>query len=396
MKKLFLIVFLFNVSILMGQQLDIGVMRSYSISSVEFDYGNGVYDVYGDTSLITNIWSDQKIRLKRSGEKVKVVKGDRTLGYYDTVYIKQQQPESFLKVQVVAPSVKKTKQYADNFKVVIEKSDRLKVINEVDMPNYLAGVIESEGGGGKHLEYYKVQAILSRTYALDHLSKHKKEGFNLCSDVHCQAYHNKLRFTPSIQQAVNETKGIIMIDQNYQLANGFFFANCGGQTSEADFVWHNPVNYCKSVKDTFCIDSRQANWTKKIEKYKWKNYLVNQFGFPVNDSIFGPFLYYFLQDKRMAFYGVPQLGIPLRDLRVEFKLKSTWFNVHLEGESVVLEGKGFGHGVGLCQEGAMKMANLGFTAKEILNFYFTGIQLEDYYHWSFFRQRQNAVSTMDI
>ena len=196
-----------------------------------------------------------------------------------------------------------------------------------------------------------------------------------------------MRFTPTITESVNATKGIIMLDQNYQLASGFFFANCGGQTSESDFVWNVAVPYCRSVKDTFCIHSKQANWVKRIPKIKWENYLTKQFGFPVNDSIYGPMIYYFNQPIRAAFYMDPRFGIPLRDLRVEFDLKSTWFSCQLEGTEIVLTGKGFGHGVGLCQEGAMRMANLGYDYRQILNFYFTDVELFNYYNWLFLRQK---------
>src|SRR5690606_33642675 len=164
---------------------------------------------------------------------------------------------------------------------------------------------------------------------------------------------------------------------------GYFFANCGGQTSESDFVWNEPVSYCRSIVDTFCIHSKQATWTKKIPKSEWRAYLINQFGFPVSDSLFGNYLYTFSQPKRHAFFLHPKLGIPLRDLRVQFKLKSTWFDCYPEGDYVVLNGKGFGHGVGLCQEGAMRMATYGYNYEQILKFYFTDIELYNYFHWLF-------------
>jgi stage II sporulation protein D len=78
----------------------------------------------------------------------------------------------------------------------------------------------------------------------------------------------------------------------------------------------------------------------------------------------------------MSFFIHPQFGIPLRDLREEFRLKSTYFSVKLIENNVVLTGKGFGHGVGLCQEGAMQMAKLGFTSEEILNFYYPNTTLK--------------------
>lgn len=380
-------IFLFlAASISYGQELDIGIMRDYTIGTVELTHDKGNYEIIGDSLLVTNIWENQSVLIKRSGDKIKVIKNDKTIGHFDNVFIKEMGNDNSLRVQCLAPSSKKSRRYCDDFVISTEGTSGLLMINQVEMENYLGGVIESEGGGGKHLEYYKVQAILSRTYVLGHLYKHKKEGFQLCDRVHCQAYHNKLIYTPTIATAVEETRGIVMLNKQLKLAQGFFFANCGGQTSEADFVWNEAVHHCHSVRDTFCIKSRQANWTKTIDANQWRNYLVNHFGYPVNDSILGPLIYNFNQPARKAFYLFPQLGIPLRDLRIEFKLKSTWFSCKKIGEEVVLTGKGFGHGVGVCQEGAMGMAKYGFTAAEILNFYFTDIQLMNYFNWRFYKQ----------
>ncbi len=373
----------------LGQELKIGLMRDYTIGTLEIKHNEGNYEIIGDTVLVSNIWDKQSVLIKRSGDKIKLVKNDKTLGYFDSLTIRKMNDLGSLRLQCLAPSSKKSRRYNDNFIITPEGTNALLLINQVSMANYLGGVIESEGGGGKPLEYYKVQAILSRTYALGHLNKHKKEGFQLCDRVHCQAYHNKLIYTATIRDAVAATEGILMLNKRLELAQGFFFANCGGQTSEADFVWNNPVAHCKSIVDTFCIKSRQATWTKKIDAQEWRNYLVNEFGYPINDSILGPLIFNFDQPFRKAFYLFPQLGIPLRDIRIKFRLKSTWFSCKKVGNEVVLTGKGFGHGVGVCQEGAMGMARHGFNAAEILNFYFTDIHLMNYLTWSFYRQRSS-------
>ncbi len=370
-----------------GQELDIGIMRDYTIGTLEISHNEGNYSIIGDTTEITNIWKGQSILFKRSGDQIKVIKADRTLGFFDSIYVKEMTEENSLRLQCLAPSSKKSRKYEDDFILTPEGANAIRMINRVEMHNYLGGVIESEGGGGKHLEYYKVQAILSRTYVLGHLYKHRKEGFQLCDRVHCQAYHNMLIYTKTIDDAVAATSGVVMLNSDLRLAQGFFFANCGGQTSESDFVWNQAVSHCKSIIDTFCTSSWQANWEKKIDANKWRNYLVNHFGYPINDPVLGPLIYDFNQPSRRAFYKYPQLGIPLRDLRVEFRLKSTWFSCQKVGNEVVLKGKGFGHGVGVCQEGAMKMAKLGYSANQILNFYFTDIHLMNYFSWSFLRQK---------
>lgn len=387
-KMLVHILLLLSVPKLWAQELDIGIMRDYQLGTIEISYHTGNYEIYGDTTLVTNLWQGQSILFKRVGTQIKVVKLDKTIGSYDSVTVKEMSENSCLKIQCLAPTSKKTRRYRNDFILTPENATEIKVINRVEMSNYLGGVIESEGGGGKHLEYYKVQAILSRTYVLGHLGKHKKEGFQLCDQVHCQAYHNMLIYTPTIAEAVDATRGIVMLKQDLNLAEGFFFANCGGQTSEADFVWNEIVPHCKSVLDTFCTRSSQATWTKEIDAVEWRDYLFKEFGYPINDSILGPLIYNFSQPTREAFYKYPQLGIPLRDIRTHFRLKSTWFSCKKVGDVVILSGKGFGHGVGVCQEGAMGMAIHGFTADQILNFYFTNIRLMDYYSWSFYQQRE--------
>ena len=386
MKLYFVIFFAFTAIHIYGQQLDIGIMRRYTIDDLLVSYHQGSYNVYGDTERVFTMLPTESIQIKRKGQKLLLLQGVKELGYFDTVKIEETLPNHTFRIQGLKPQKLKERKYYNNILITLDVEKGLKIVNKVDISNYLGGVIESEGGGGRHLEYYKVQAVLSRTYALSHLRKHEKEGFNLCDQVHCQAYHNMLIYTPSIEKAVKETRQVVMVDQKMKLANGFFFANCGGQTSEADFVWNRPVSYCKSVIDTFCIHTKQATWEKRIPQDKWEGYLERQFGYPVKDSTYNYLLYHFRQEQRHAFYQMPQLGIPLRDIRVYFKLRSTWFDCYLEGQEVVLKGKGFGHGVGLCQEGAMNMAKYNYSFKSIMQFYFKGVGLINYYDYLFFKQ----------
>jgi stage II sporulation protein D len=102
---------------------------------------------------------------------------------------------------------------------------------------------------------------------------------------------------------------------------------------------------------------------------------VSQYDFPLSDSLISSIAYQFKQVQRRAFYVHPALGVPLRDLRREFRLKSTFFDVSLDGDEVVLQGRGFGHGVGLCQEGAMEMAKAGYHYSQIALYYFENVKL---------------------
>ncbi|MCH2230680.1 MAG: SpoIID/LytB domain-containing protein [Crocinitomicaceae bacterium] len=228
---------------------------------------------------------------------------------------------------------------------------------------------------------------MSRTYALKNKRRHIKDGYELCDGVHCQAYHNKLKHTPEIREAVEATGGEVIVDYNNKLVTTYFSANCGGQTCDASYVWNNSVPYLSSFIDTFCIHTKQATWSKRISKHSWTTFLSKQYG--VTEAKYGDLIYNFDQDYRKAFFIHPSLGIPLRDLRKKFKLKSTFFSTELVGDQVVISGKGFGHGVGLCQEGAMGMAKSGYNYKQIAFYYFNRVKVIDYYKSQYFKQKES-------
>ncbi len=80
----------------------------------------------------------------------------------------------------------------------------------------------------------------------------------------------------------------------------------------------------------------------------------------------------------MADYRIGTFTLPFRTIRDQFNLRSTFFSVAPEGDAIILKGRGYGHGVGLCQEGAMTMAAKGFTYRQIISFYYTGVSVANY------------------
>jgi len=347
--------------------------------------------IRADTLDFGAILPNEFVSLERTSDnKIQLKHGVRLLGYFNEVILTPTDKDLALRLRPRRPILKERK-YRDGFKVEVGEKG-LTIINTVTFKNYLGGVVESEGGGGKHIEYYKAQAVLSRTYALKHLGRHREEGFSLCDQVHCQAYHNMLIFTEDIEKAVVATEGEFILDTvSRRLVDGYFHANCGGQTSRSDYVWNKNIPYLQPFKDTFCVHTRQATWEKKIPKTEWRNFLVNNYFYPIEDSIYAAKIYDFEQIDRKAFYISPHLGIPLRDLRYHFKLKSTLFSCYPEGQYVILKGRGFGHGIGLCQEGAMNMADYGISYRDILSFYFEGIAFQHYFERAFFSQTPNGI-----
>lgn len=379
MKFIVFILFITLSQLSIAQEVRIGLLHSLKVTQLSFGLYEGAYTVFGDsvdlgtlTTLIVDI-SGSKVKINFNGINKTCSK----------VVIVQDTVNSALKVKSVIPASKQH-YFRDNFEIS-STGTRLRIVNLVDMDNYLAGVIESEGGGGRHIEYYKVQALMSRTYVLKNEDRHVKDGFQLCDGVHCQAYNNMLQHTPLIQKAVEQTIGKVLVDESNELVASFFSANCGGQTCDASFVWNNSVHYVESFCDTFCIHTKQATWTKTVDKYNWKAF-ISEYG--ITESKYGDLIYNFNQDQRKAFYIHPSLGLPLRDLRIEFGLKSTYFSTQLNGSNVVISGRGFGHGVGLCQEGAMNMAKLGYDYTQIARFYFNKVKIIDSNQYNFFNQKE--------
>lgn len=386
MKKLLIVLFVFFSLIVYSQEMRIGVFRKYQIKRITMAYHHGSYAILADTLNYGSILPNEFVDISVDGNYLRLRVGVVDKGLFSKIILHGNKLGSSLSLNPKTPSHIKSRKYSGDFEL-LARDGYITIVNKVDINDYLAGVVESEGGGGKAIEYYKVQAVMSRTYALKYINKHRDEGFSLCDQVHCQAYHHQLSYTPTIKDAVIATNGRVLVDSiNYHLLDTYFSANCGGQTCEPEDVWSSTIPYLRTFIDTFCIYTKQATWEKTISKVKWRNFLVSQFQYPEQDSLWASCLYSFKQDARKAFYVSPVLGIPLRDIRDEFHLKSTFFSVEPQGENVLISGRGYGHGVGLCQEGAMNMAKKNYNYIQIAKFYFPGAIIINLSDQEFFKQ----------
>lgn len=251
--------------------------------------------------------------------------------------------------------------------------NRLQIINRLAFNLYLAGVVESEAGSWSKKEFYKAQALICRTYAYMNLGKHAGEGFHMCDGTHCQAYKGMCKLAPVIREAVAETHGRIICDQNGKPIVATFHSNSGGATEASENVWMTPLPYLRPVNDPHALAGRNAHWEKTIPLKDWKNYLLlngctNVFSIP--DKAFEV-----TQSIRQVSYEIGNISISFRRLREDWRLKSAFFDLHVAGNLVILRGKGYGHGVGFCQEGAMQMAFKGFTYADMIHYYYTNVQI---------------------
>jgi stage II sporulation protein D len=139
-------------------------------------------------------------------------------------------------------------------------------------------------------------------------------------------------------------------------------------------VWLSGTDYLKRVNDPYCSGSRNSTWRKSFSRDEWIKYIRKSGD---KDSIADPSVLNFAQDTRHSDYKAGLFELPLRKIRADLNLRSTFFSVNANGDSIILSGKGYGHGVGLCQEGAMVMAAKGFRYPDIINFYYSGVIITD-------------------
>ena len=249
--------------------------------------------------------------------------------------------------------------------------ETLLMVNICDMEKYIAGVVKTEGGTGRNEEYFKTQAVIARTYTCKYLNKHIIDRHNLCDGTHCQAFHGVTEDSV-ILKAVLHTKGLVIVSSDSTLIISAFHSNCGGETSPSEYVWVTSKPYLKKVVDPYCLNSRNAAWEKSISAKEWTGWLVKN-GYSGNYT--DPSIFNFAQSSRLPSYIAGSLSIPLQVIRTGFGLRSSFFSVTAEGDSLLLKGRGYGHGVGLCQEGAMEMAVKGFDFRDIIRFYYSDVHI---------------------
>ena len=382
------LILLFSVD-LKSQTIDIGIFNNKTVKKIFVEANYGKYIVKSGKKRVYKLKKERSLVLNatKNGINVSNINKDFGLhksikiigtkyGYFRRLFVTRKNRKNILNVKLMSPKYKS--RLYDNDLIVNSRNNKLQIINRAEMPNYLAGVVEAESGSKAEFEYYKNQAVICRTYAIKSKNKHKKDGFNLCDGVHCQAYKGRSIHNDNIIKAVKKTKNLVIVDKNDKLITSVFSANCGGQTNNSEDVWTSEVPYLRSINDKFCTDQRQATWTKEISVSDWKSFLKSK-DFIINDTISSDSLN-FKQENRKKFYEFDNQKIKLTTIRYGLKLRSTFFSIEPNDKKLVLKGRGYGHGVGMCQEGAMNMAKKGHKFDEIIKYYYTDVKIKNLKH----------------
>ncbi|RKY39982.1 MAG: hypothetical protein DRP75_00275 [Candidatus Omnitrophota bacterium] len=261
-----------------------------------------------------------------------------------------------------------------NLEIIRQKNGRLLAINEVDIEDYLCGVLRAEVSPHWPMEVLKAQAVAARTFALYQALANKDKDYALDNTIYSQLYGGVRQETWRTRRAVYQTKGEVLKYKG-KLFPAFFHAICGGHTEDASKLWKIDIPPLKGVNCPFCFRSPYYHWRARIPLERIRERL-NKEGYKIEKILSLSCLGYDESGR------VERIEIRTKKREVEipanrFRLligsnliRSTNFRVKTRGDKVIFEGIGWGHGVGLCQWGAYFMAKRGFDYHQILEYYY--------------------------
>lgn len=268
--------------------------------------------------------------------------------------------------------------YRGNIIIDASSNGKINVINELKIEDYLKGILPKEANASWNLETLKAQAVISRSYALKNLGKHSKEGYDVCSSVHCQVYGGASCEHKHCNKAIYDTAGEVIFYKD-KIAQTLFHAACGGHTEDPKYVWQWKIQtpeYLKGRKDPYCKNNPHSNWTATVPELQIRQKLISS-GYKIGKI------------NKILTSGTTK-GKAVKDFIIvhskgrtkinsyTFRLtvnpdtiKSTMItSIKYKNKSFVFKGNGWGHKVGLCQWGAKVMGDKKFSYKEILKFYY--------------------------
>lgn len=251
----------------------------------------------------------------------------------------------------------------------------LYLINELPIEDYVKDVVVAEVGSNWEMEALKAQAVISRTYAVYQKKMNGDSIYHIASSVLHQVYKGN---NPDVRvaYAVAETSGEILTFNNEPI-EALYHSTCGGRTENPEDVFGKSYPYLKSVESN-CEISPYWTWERRIRLAEIEKAL-NLSG--IKEILIKS---YTSTNRVKQLDIINESGITTinaTDLRKALGwsvLPSTNFNISLDGDSIIFKGKGYGHGVGLCQWSAFQMAREGKNYKEILSFFYPGTTIQLY------------------
>ncbi|MEN3046814.1 MAG: SpoIID/LytB domain-containing protein [Candidatus Hydrothermales bacterium] len=286
------------------------------------------------------------------------------------------------------------------FRGEIEIDPYLRVINRVKVEDYLKSVVPLEIGNLylSSFEALKAQAVCARSYALRKYLEKEGDFFHLYSDTKDQVYGGKEKENEITNLAIEMTKGEVLVYKN-EVVLALYHSTCGGKTANYDEVFPTiePISYLKSVNCNFqgknlCENSPYFRWKREFKRNEFIENLSINLTSLTGISFLPSDIIDFKILKSPTSERISELEIKTKRGKFNFKgfeirkvvgrgnpLPSNFFDFKDEGDKFIILGRGFGHGVGLCQYGALSLAKKGVKYEHILKFYFKNTKIKKIY-----------------
>jgi stage II sporulation protein D len=309
--------------------------------------------------------------------------------------------------------------YRGDFKAVLH--DRtINFVNILNVEEYLYGVVPSEMSPRSGLEALKAQAVSARTYTFRHLNRHRSGGFDLCAQQHCAVYGGVRVENKKTSEAVDETRGEVLFGSDYNMMDTFYSLCCGGHTTNVNDAWG--LRSIKSLDGVF--DGREKGWSQDwkfpLDPFyleEWVRSMPDVYCKATGDNETSFRWIRYLDADALEYYVNKRYRVGrVRDLKPLRRSKSgALLKLYIEGDrgketvnydpmrfilgkirsnvikweyrrdakgyirDIYIYGAGWGHGIGMCQQGAENMAALDKAYTEILYHYFPGSYIKKKY-----------------
>jgi len=251
----------------------------------------------------------------------------------------------------------------------------LYIINELPLEDYIKDVVAVEVSPDWDMEALKAQAVISRTYALYQKGKNTNPLYHIASSVLHQVYKGN---NPDVRisYAVEETKGEILAYNGIPI-EAFYHSTCGGKTENPQDVFGKSYPYLKSVESS-CDLSPYSEWERTFQISEIERLLKISGIKGISIKSFTSTHRVNLLDFKTNSGTITISAINIRKALGWKNLPSTNFTVSKNGDWLIFVGRGYGHGVGLCQWSSLEMAREGKNYKEILAFFYPGTIIQFY------------------
>jgi len=263
------------------------------------------------------------------------------------------------------------RRYRGVLSVGLNPEGRLTVVNHVSLPHYLRGVVGGEMPSHWHLEALKAQTVAARTYVVSRMLSRKGEAFHVYDDTRSQVYVGIPEAGgDAIGRAVDETAGQVLTHGN-RILTAYFHSTCGGHTESATAAFDEaPRAPLAGVACDGCKESRYYRWSAKLTPAQIGEALglkgVRALAVAASTGTGRVRTLSAVHEGGTATVAATRFRMKVGPSRV----RSTWFTVKREGAAFRIAGRGWGHGVGLCQWGARGRAEAGASYRRILEHYY--------------------------